>query len=171
MRLSCLLLGHEVVDLRPAIEFSAFLCACGEPLVGNVRRTRIRHVIGCFLQGHNYARVCSREGHDEYRCIPCGHPLLFPSQTNPYASQNKFRKKVRYLCNLFGHAVHPVTAREGLLEYACDCGHTFLKREADSRRITHPLICLFTGHSVFQISQRNGLVELVCRNCGHTFLL
>ena len=171
MRVSCFLFGHDVVHRRllGAAEVVR-ACDCGAPIFGGVT-TRIRHVVSCFLQGHNYVPVCSREQHDEYRCIPCGHPLMFPTETNPYSENHKFRKKVRYLCNLLGHEVHHVTERQASHEYACHCGHTFLKAEGNAKTITHPLICLVTGHSVNQIAQRNGLAELLCRNCGHTFLL
>jgi hypothetical protein len=171
MRISCLLLGHDVVHpgLPGAIGVVG-ICDCGEAILANAI-TRIRHVVACFLAGHNYVHVVSREQHEEYRCVPCGHPLLFPTEANPYAAKNKFRKKVRYLCNLFGHEVHHVTERNSIHEYACHCGHTFLKREPGVKRINHPLICLFAGHFVRQISYRNDLAELLCRNCGHTFLL
>ena len=82
----------------------------------------------------------------------------------------RFSARVRYLCNLFGHQVHAVTERAGFSEYACECGHNFLKRAQRLKRVTHPLICLLVGHFVSHVEQRGSYGEYVCRNCGHTFL-
>jgi len=113
--------------------------------------------------------MCERDGHREYVCVQCGHPLLFAAQTSAYAQRETFRKKVRYLCNLFGHRVHSVAERDGLVEYACDCGHSFLKRRQVEDKITHPLVCLFSGHFIRFVTRRAGYSEYLCRNCGHTF--
>jgi DNA-directed RNA polymerase subunit RPC12/RpoP len=53
--------------------------------------------------------------HDEYMCTRCGHPLLFRPKANIHVDRKKFQKKVRYLCSLFGHKVHPVTQRQSPL--------------------------------------------------------
>ena len=164
MRISCLVFGHLISD--PCSHWRSAEAALQ---VGG--RARIRHVVACFLGGHTYERVGPREQHQEYKCDDCGHPLLFRLESDPFGTKEKFRKRVRYLCNLFGHTVHPVTERHSLHEYACECGHTFLKESRNASRITHPLICLFTGHLVTQISRRNDLVELLCQHCGHTFLV
>ncbi len=145
-------------------------CSCGETILSE-SVTRIRHVIRCFLAGHTYVFVGPRNRHQEYMCTRCGHPLLFRMHRNPFHSKSSFRKKVRYLCNLFGHKVHLVTKRESFHEYACFCGHSFFKEATEIGCITHPLICLFTGHFVDKVCERNDLTEFVCRNCGHTFLI
>jgi hypothetical protein len=88
---------------------------------------------------------------------------------DPYAGGVLFGKKVGYLCNLLGHSVHTVCERNGYTEYACDCGHTFLRRRAGLDRVTHPPVCLFAGHFVRFIERRGGQAEFRCRNCGHTF--
>src|SRR6185503_1061447 len=79
--------------------------------------TRVRHTLSCFLGRHTYELTDVRHGHDEYVCVRCGHPLLFESGSSPYRAARAFRKKVRYLCGLTGHAVHVVTARGGYTEY------------------------------------------------------
>ena len=88
--------------------------------------------------------------------IPTRHPLFF-------------NKKVRYLCGLFGHRVHHVTDRNGFSEYACHCGHTFLKAQGHMSHITHPLICVASGHRIRYVESRGGWAEYVCRDCGHPF--
>ena len=94
---------------------------------------------------------------------------MFEADADPYASAAEFRKKVRYLCGLFGHRVHHVGARDGFVEYACHCGHSFLKDEAPVRVIRHPMICVASGHYVRYVASRAGYSEYVCRNCGHPF--
>lgn len=134
------------------------------------KEIRIGHVVFCFLFGHEYDRVGARNGHNEYACFRCGHPLLFEEGKDSFAGKGRFLKKVRYLCNLFGHRVHEVTQRHGHTEYACDCGHSFLKREPDLNVVKHPPICTFAGHFIHFVEIRGDLFEYVCRNCGHTFL-
>jgi hypothetical protein len=51
-------------------------------------------------------------------CTQCGHPLLFDAEHDPYAASPTFKKKVRYLCGLFGHRVRHVATRDGFEEYA-----------------------------------------------------
>jgi len=144
-------------------------CGCGAAVLAPGAESRIRHVVTCFLFGHSYVELGEREGHQEYTCTVCGHPLLFAVGENPYRGRRRFTKKVRYLCNLLGHAVHGVTVRAGRTEYACRCGHTFLKREASLEKVTHPLVCLFAGHFIQFVEERRGHAEYSCRNCGHTF--
>jgi hypothetical protein len=131
--------------------------------------TRVRHTLSCFLGHHTYVRVTERDGHHEYACVPCGHPLLFAADHDPWARSDKFAKKVRYLCGLFGHRVHRVTKRDEFVEYACFCGHTFLKTEVSLPRVTHPLICVVRGHYVRYVMKRGGYAEYVGRDCGHPF--
>jgi DNA-directed RNA polymerase subunit RPC12/RpoP len=71
---------------------------------------------------------------------------------------------------VFGHHVKTVTARDGFSEYACPCGHTFLKKRTDLKKITHPWICILAGHFVRFVGTRCGHSEYVCNNCGHPFL-
>jgi hypothetical protein len=97
--------------------------------------------------------------------------LLFRVEENIFAEKRQFRKKVRYLCGLFGHKVHPVTHRQTFWEYACFCGHSFLQKEGQLKKITHPVRCIFAGHFVEHIGDRLDCSEFLCRVCGHTFLL
>jgi len=169
-RLTCKLIGHQVIHLFSATKSANRNCACGVSfLAEDETETRVRHHVSCFLGGHSYIKMCERDGHREYVCVQCGHPLLFAAQTSAYAQRETFRKKVRYLCNLFGHRVHSVAERDGLVEYACDCGHSFLKRRQVEDKITHPLVCLFSGHFIRFVTRRAGYSEYLCRNCGHTF--
>jgi hypothetical protein len=148
------------------------MCECGQQILNRTGVTRIRHIVSCFVNGHTYQHVMERNSHEEYMCTRCGHPLLLrrPAlhRTRP---SRRFRKKVRYLCNLFGHKVHPVTVRQSLFEYACFCGHTFVKRAEEGPKITHPVLCLVAGHYVEWIASRRNLSEFACKNCGHTFLV
>src|SRR6185436_20849368 len=113
----------------------------------------------CFLGKHDYEKLADRDGCHEYVCTQCGHPLLFDAERDPYAASPTFKKKVRYLCGLFGHRVRHVVTRDGLEEYACFCGHSFLKGESkDSplrasveaglqarlRKVRHPAVCVMS---------------------------
>ena len=169
-RLSCVLFGHKVSN----VAFAAFRgkerhCPCGVKYLAQHEETRVSHTVSCFVFGHYYVRIGSRADHNEYVCRYCGHPLLFSVDRDPYADRVCFKKKVRYLCNLFGHEVHHVTARHGVHEYACDCGHSFLKREAGRSAVKHPPVCLLAGHYLRFTERRNNYDEYLCRNCGHTF--
>lgn len=169
-KLSCALFGHKADKTFHDRGRDVNLCPCGqEVLKTDGTESRISHVVSCFLLGHQYISIGSRENHHEYGCRVCGHPLLFPTDYDPYQGQPTFRKKVRYLCNLLGHKVHTVTRRSELTEYACYCGHSFLKREAKMKRVAHPLVCLWAGHFVQFVEYRNNYAEYCCRNCGHTF--
>ena len=167
----CALFGHRVDNrafsrIRGAVKS----CPCGAAfLQEDGSETRISHTASCFVFGHSYIESGERCGHREYVCRRCGHPLLFEAGRDPYAGHRSFRKQVRYLCNLFGHRVHRVTGRGGLTEYACDCGHAFLKREPDLEVVKHPPACLFAGHFVRFVERRGAYVEYRCRACGHTF--
>jgi DNA-directed RNA polymerase subunit RPC12/RpoP len=131
--------------------------------------THTRHVFGCFLRHHTYVRTGVRDGHNEYTCVRCGHPLLFEHGHDPYADAARFDKRVRYLCSLFGHAVHVVGQRHGMTEYACRCGHSFLSAPRGLTRVTHPLVCTLSGHRVTFVERREDYREYRCRDCGHTF--
>jgi len=166
----CALFGHEMDNRSAASEADPRCRRCREPfLFEDGRLTHTRHVLGCFLRHHTYVRTGSRGGHNEYTCVRCGHPLLFAAGCDPYAAASRFHKRVRYRCGLFGHAVHPVTVRGGLTEYACGCGHPFLLADAGLTRVTHPLICTVSGHRVAFVERRGSYREHRCLDCGHTF--
>ena len=168
-RAGCALFGHAVDNRRFEAAAPAKNCGCGEEILHeDGSETRVRHTLSCFFGRHSYARIGTRDGHDEYMCRQCGHPLLFEVERADFRAQ-RFEKKVRYLCNLFGHASHVVTRRAGMTEYACGCGHTFLREAKDLKRVTHPPVCTLLGHFVRFVERRNGYSEHVCRNCGHTF--
>jgi DNA-directed RNA polymerase subunit RPC12/RpoP len=168
-RIGCELLGHQV-DNRRFAGSTEKRCPCGERILAeDGSQTHVRHTLSCFFRHHTYVKSGERDGHDEYMCVRCGHPLLFRSGASVYAGLSGFRKRVRYLCGLFGHSVHRVTERGGLVEYACFCGHSFLRPRAGLDRITHPLVCVAAGHFVRFVERRDGYAEHVCRNCGHTF--
>ncbi len=165
----CALLGHDV-DMLSWHNCSACCRRCATPFLSTREGdTRIGHVVSCFLFGHNYHLMGTRDGHNEYVCSRCGHPLLFAIAHDPYRECFVFKKKVRYLCNLFGHKVHQLTNRSSFTEYACDCGHSFLKRRTGMVVVKHPLVCFLAGHFVRFVEMRNGYAEFFCRNCGHTF--
>ncbi len=170
-RLHCILFGHHVNNRAFGENREAHRrCRCGEEFLREDRAvTRIAHVLSCFFLGHTYLKACERDCHHEYVCSRCGHPLLFKSEESPYARKGGFKKRVRYLCNLSGHSVHTVTERHGLVEYACFCGHSFLKAERHRARVTHTLVCFVAGHFVHFVERRNGYGEYLCRYCGHTF--
>jgi hypothetical protein len=73
------------------------------------------------------------------------------------------------LCGVFGHHVRLVCERDGYREFACHCGHTFLKADRDLTHITHPAICVVSGHRIRYVASRGGYMEYVCRDCGHPF--
>ena len=171
LRASCTLWGHHVDNrvFRTAATDSRH-CRCGAAYLDEDRSvTRVRHTLKCFLRHHTYRRLVDRDGYHEYVCVVCGHPLLFREDRDPYDRKPLFEKRVRYLCGLFGHRVERVTARDTFTEYACHCGHTFLKAEEDLTLIQHPAVCVTNGHYVRFVARRNGFAEYVCRNCGHPF--
>lgn len=167
----CSILGHEM-DNRTLAGDGA------HPRCGRCRRrflfedgsvTHTGHILGCFLRHHTYVRTGARDGHHEYTCVRCGHPLLFAAARDPYAGAARFHKKVRYLCGLFGHDVHVVGERQGLTEYACGCGHSFLLAPRGLSKVRHPLVCTLSGHRVTFVERRDAYREHRCRDCGHTF--
>lgn len=171
LRFSCWLWGH-VVDNRvfgQAADAGRH-CRCGvEYLAEDGTTTHVRHTLSCFLRHHTYVRLTDRDGVHEYVCVRCGHPLVFRAGTDRFAGETQFTKKVRYLCGLFGHRVEAVATRQGFVEYACHCGHSFLKHAAGEHKIRHPLICFFTAHRIRYVTRREGYAEYVCEDCGHPF--
>jgi predicted RNA-binding Zn-ribbon protein involved in translation (DUF1610 family) len=169
-KVSCALFGHKVSNVVfQTMHGPQRQCRCGAHYLSTWKETRVSHTVSCFLLGHHYEQIAVRSGHNEYVCVQCGHPLLFRTECDPFARQGRFTKKVRYLCNLFGHSVHLVTSRHGLHEYACDCGHSFLKAEPGRKDVKHPPVCLFAGHFLHFTERRGRYDEYLCRNCGHTF--
>lgn len=168
---TCRVWGHHADNRQSTGKCTDQSCACGDrALAGDGAVTRIRHVLSCFFGHHTYVRRTQRAGHNEYGCLDCGHPLLFRSDRDPHDPGLPFRKRVRYLCSLFGHTVAAVARRGGWTEYACGCGHTFLRSEPWLRRVHHPLACFFRGHFVAFLVERDGLVEYRCHVCGHPFI-
>jgi DNA-directed RNA polymerase subunit RPC12/RpoP len=169
--LRCALWGH-VVDNEAFTAGRRACVRCGirflQDEAGAV--VRIGHTLSCFFRHHTYERAGVRDGHTEYACVRCGHPLLFRSDADPYASSSHFEKRVRYRCGLFGHRVHVVTSRAGGVEYACGCGHSFIQRPVGESRVTHPLKCFFLAHWVRFVERRGHHSEYACRPCGHPFL-
>jgi hypothetical protein len=87
-----------------------------------------------------------------------------------YRDKPLFDKRVRYLCGLLGHRVHVVTVRNGGIEYACRCGHSFVRRRPGRVFVRHPLACFLLGHWVIFVARRARHSEYACRRCGHPFL-
>ena len=169
-QLSCALWGHHVDNHVMAAGAARRACRCGHPYLGRAgQTTRVRHTLSCFLGHHRYEPLVDRDGSREYVCVQCGHPLVFRDHQDPYRQERRFEKKVRYLCGLFGHRVEAVAARDGFVEYACHCGHTFLKGATDATTIRHPMVCVFFGHYVRYVTSRGGFDEFLCVNCGHPF--
>jgi hypothetical protein len=171
MRLSCRLWGH-VVDNEVFTRASVGVrrCRCGvDYLPEDGRTTHVRHTLSCFLRHHTYVRLDDRDGAHEYVCVRCGHPLVFAARSDRFAGETRFAKKVRYACGLMGHRVDVVAARDGFVEYACHCGHSFLKPAGSGRKIRHPLRCFFRAHRIRYVAARRGYAEYVCEDCGHPF--
>jgi len=170
-KLGCFVWGHQVDNHRFRREAGlGHRCQCGEDyLAEDGSHTHVRHTLSCFIGHHTYTKLIDRDGHHEYVCVQCGHPLLFAAGHDPYTASARFNKKVRYLCGLFGHRVDHVTDRNGFSEYACHCGHSFLKVQGDVVHITHPMICVVSGHRIRYVVSRGGYAEYVCRDCGHPF--
>ena len=170
-RYACFLLGHHFDNRGTSAETSA-QCQCGESLIdAEGMGVHVRHNLVCLLGGHTYEKIGERDGHCEYVCESCGHPMLFAIGVSPYSRQDHFRKFVRPLCGLAGHNVHTVTTRSGMTEYACDCGHSFLLPQQALTKVRHPRVCLLTGHSIKPLARMAGVREFRCENCGHPFCL
>jgi hypothetical protein len=171
IRFSCALWGHHVDNhVFEQAPPGARRCRCGAAyLCENGSVTHVRHTLSCFLRHHTYKRLVDRDDCHEYVCVQCGHPLLFRADADPYATEAQFRKKVRYLCGVFGHNVTAVASRDGLVEYACHCGHSFLKAAGDHATIHHPMVCRLRGHWIKYVARRGGFAEYVCCTCGHPF--
>ncbi len=168
-RLACFFLGHHFDNRATSVSGQ---CHCGESLSqADGSAFHVRHNLACLLGGHRYEKIGERDGHGEYICTSCGHPMLFAIEISPYARHDHFRKFVRPQCGLTGHHVHTVTERGGMTEYACDCGHSFLLPQKELTKVRHPLICFLTGHSIKPFARRGNAQEFRCENCGHPFCL
>jgi predicted RNA-binding Zn-ribbon protein involved in translation (DUF1610 family) len=170
--IGCAVWGHHVDNhvFLASADPSHRTCRCGAPYLGvDGSLTHVRHTLSCFFGHHTYQHLVDRDNYHEYVCVQCGHPLLFAADSDPYASSPLFDKKVRYLCGIFGHHVSRVTTRNGLVEYACGCGHTFLRPESKVATVKHPLRCVMAGHWVSFLTARAGYAEFLCLHCGHPF--
>ena len=93
----------------------------------------------------------------------------FHERADPFERRNSFMKRPRYWCSVFGHRVSAIGERNGLTEYVCACGHSFMKQRRALKRIKHPVTCTLLGHFVRHLDNRLGYSEYVCGICGHTF--
>jgi DNA-directed RNA polymerase subunit RPC12/RpoP len=141
VQLSCALWGHVVNnDVFRRMTGPRRRCRCGTSyLAEDGSLTHVRHTLSCFLQHHTYVRLADRDGVHEYVCVRCGHPLVFPAEHDRFAERDRFTKKVRYACGFFGHRVKAVATRDGFVEYACNCGHSFLRESGQEQTNRHPL--------------------------------
>jgi DNA-directed RNA polymerase subunit RPC12/RpoP len=160
LRIVCRMFGHRFRHNGA--------CACGA-LLPHLGETRIRHVLSCFCAGHTYARLSTRDGHNEYACADCGHPLLIAKDID-LSPSGPFLKRVNYRCGWFGHDVHRVRSTADGYEYACACGHSFVTRLPGESRIEHPWRCFLRGHRIEHLNERYGYTEYICLDCGHPFL-
>lgn len=168
----CWAFGHRPKNPRfGSQDHGSNLCRCGASILReDGSETRISHVPSCFFLGHSCIPVSNRSGHHEFVCSSCGHPLLFENNEHPdYGPLNSLDKRQRYHCSFFGHQVHKVVDRDEYSEYACQCGHSFLKQQNDLSEIKHPLVCLYSGHFVNFLTYQGDYAEYLCKNCGHTF--
>ncbi len=166
----CALFGHQVEHTKIASDALTPCIRCGAAILHqDISISRVAHTLSCFFGKHNYVPIATRVGHHEYVCEKCGHSLLLELTCDPYASQDEFKKRVSYACGLFGHRVHAVATGSKATEYACKCGHSFLKAQPSLRVIRHPPACVLFGHLVTINEIRGDWVVYVCRRCGHPF--
>lgn len=166
----CILLGHRVHHTRIDEALGTRCVRCEAPILGQDEGvSRVAHTLSCFFGWHYYVAVAQRAAHNEYICERCGHPLLFALARDPYSSDGKFKKKVNYFCGLFGHRVHVVRTGSETTEYACRCGHSFVRRQRGLKVIRHPLSCVLLGHFVAINEIRGEWAEYTCHRCGHPF--
>ena len=167
---TCKLLGHKVHHTTIAKDSATRCVRCGTAILDRGHGvSRVAHTLSCFFGWHHYIAVASRAAHNEYVCERCGHPLLFELARDPYSSHDKFKKKVNYLCGLFGHRVHIVETGSKTTEYACRCGHSFVKTQKALTLIRHPPTCVVLGHFLTVNEIRGEWTEYVCIRCGHPF--
>ena len=166
----CVLFGHRVNHTKIAGDPGAPCARCGGAILDLGKAvSHVSHTLSCFFGRHHYVHVGSRTAHREYVCERCGHPLLFELVHDAHASAGKFEKRVNYVCGLLGHRVHTVATRSNTTEYACECGHSFVRAESGITFIRHPLACVVVGHFIRFNEIRGEWAEYVCRRCGHPF--
>jgi hypothetical protein len=166
----CALLGHKVDHTRIARNSCTPCARCSAAILDRgPAASRVAHTLSCFFGWHHYVAIGKRAQHNEYICEKCGHPLLLESGSDPHSNHHKFKKKVDYVCGLLGHRVHVVKKGSTATEYACRCGHPFVKAQADLKIIRHPLKCVVLGHYVTVNDTRDAWAEYVCLRCGHPF--
>ncbi len=166
----CALFGHKVHHTRITSDACTPCARCGAAILDQGNGvSRVAHTLSCFFGEHHYDPIATRAAHHEYVCEECGHSLLFDLARDPYAGHGKFKKGVSYACALFGHRVHVVGTGSKATEYACLCGHSFVKAQGALTVIRHPLACLLLGHFVTVNLVRGDWAEYVCRRCGHPF--
>ena len=166
----CAVWGHKVHHTKIAEDSSTHCVRCGAAILPQDHSvSRVAHTLRCFFGWHHYIPVATRAAHNEYVCERCGHPLLFEHAHDPYSKRDQFKKRVNYGCGLLGHRVHVVEAGFKTTEYACRCGHSFVKAETGLTLIRHPLACVLLGHFLTINQIRDQWVEYVCFRCGHPF--
>jgi DNA-directed RNA polymerase subunit RPC12/RpoP len=166
----CKILGHKVHHTKVAGEAGAPCARCGGAILDQSHSgSRVAHTLSCFFGKHGYVPIATRAAHHEYLCEKCGHSLLFELTRDRYTGRGRFEKRVSYACGLVGHRVHVVTMRSKTTEYACLCGHPFVKAESALTMIRHPLACVLLGHFVTINDIRGPWAEYLCRRCGHPF--
>ncbi len=164
------MLGHEL-DNRLVADDGPRCSRCHQRfLFEDGRITHTRHVLGCMLRHHTYLRIDRRAGHNEYACIRCGHPLLVAVDRDEHVDALLFPKRLHSDAAPSAMQSTAVTVRDGLTEYACGCGHSFLLAQDGLRRVHHPLVCRTSGHRVAFVQQRGSYREHRCVGCGHPFL-
>jgi len=167
---NCTLLGHKVDHTRIDPKSCTRCVRCGAAILDQGPTvSRIAHTLACFFGWHHYVVRGERAEHNEYVCERCGHTLLFELGSDRYSSHNEFKKKVSYICGLLGHRVHVVKKSSKATEYACRCGHPFLKAQTDLEMIRHPMRCVVLGHYVTLNHIDGWWAEYVCLRCGHPF--
>lgn len=166
----CTLFGHKVHHTRIAGDMNTPCARCGAAILDwDQTGSRVAHTLSCFFGSHHYILIATRSAHHEYLCEKCGHSLLFESVRDRYTRRNRFAKRVSYGCGLFGHRVHVVAPRSNATEYACLCGHPFVKAPTGLTVIRHPLSCVLLGHFITVNDIRAPWAEYLCRRCGHPF--
>ncbi len=167
---TCLLFGHKVHHTKVASGAGTPCARCGVPMLDQGNSvSRVAHSLSCFFGKHHYTPIATRATHHEYVCEKCGHSLLLELNHDPYAGTQNFEKRVRYECGIFGHRVHVVATGSRGTEYACVCGHPFLKARGALTLIRHPLACVLLGHFISLNENLGEWAQYVCRRCGHPF--
>ena len=166
----CTLFGHSAQCIKISSGTSTRCVRCGEAILDQGSAiSHLAHNLACFFGGHQYVHVSRREFHHEYACERCGHPLLLELTRDGDGSRTTFTKRVSYGCGLLGHRVHVVASGSKGTEYACLCGHSFVKAAKAMTVIRHPIACVMHGHLLKVNEIRGEWAEYVCCRCGHPF--